>query len=255
MAILNEITHPVASDIFTAHGLDHFDAFWQLSAETVEQGNMARGGWSRVEKLSLTHQGATHVFYIKKQQNYSVRMPIYFFKKVPTLLKEKNMIDCFQVAHIPTMETAYFAWRKQGSNQQAILVTWELTHYLPLEKYFAKWSTMTFDQKRNITKSVAQVIHRMHQQYIMHNCLYPKHIFVKVDGEHVKTALIDLEKAKRVPWRSIAFKRDLDSLNRRSVNINFKTKLFFMHDYMSERKLSGKGRDKLYQLFSLARKG
>jgi hypothetical protein len=56
----------------------------------------------------------------------------------------------------------------------------------------------------------------LHRARIQHNALYPKHIFVSVDGDAAQVSLIDLEKARRKLSVRSAAMRDLDSLNRRS---------------------------------------
>lgn len=37
----------------------------------------------------------------------------------------------------------------------------------------------------------------MNLAHWQHGCLYPKHIFVRVEGEAIEVALIDLEKSRR----------------------------------------------------------
>jgi hypothetical protein len=46
----------------------------------------------------------------------------------------------------------------------------------------------------------------------------------------------------------------MDSLNRRSIKASFKAKLYFMHDYFGEHKLSANNRKKINMLDGLAKK-
>lgn len=240
--VRDEQIHPVANDIFAAHGLDSFEALWNYRGEAVEAGNTGRGGWSCVEKITCSHQGVAHTFYVKKQQNYTVRSWQFLFKKIPTLLKEQTVIKRFHALQIPTLETAYFGWRIAGNEQQAMLVTWELKDFYPLDSCLKQWRTFSLDKKQAIIKAIASVLKRMHAHRVMHNCLYPKHIFVKWENEKAQVALIDLEKTKSVPCRAIACRRDLDSLNRRAVGVGIKTRLLLIRHYSSEHHFSAKTR-------------
>ncbi|MCO2015712.1 InaA protein, partial [Pseudomonas aeruginosa] len=57
---------------------------------------------------------------------------------------------------------------------------------------------------------------RMNLAHWQHGCLYPKHIFVRVEGEAIEVALIDLEKSRRRLTVNKASQHDLKQLKRRS---------------------------------------
>lgn len=56
----------------------------------------------------------------------------------------------------------------------------------------------------------------MNLAHWQHGCLYPKHIFVRVEGEAIEVALIDLEKSRRRLTVNKASQHDLKQLKRRS---------------------------------------
>jgi len=86
---------------------------------------------------------------------------------------------------------------------------------------------------------MAEVIRRMHDSRIQHNCLYAKHVFMKINQDKsVEVRLIDLEKAKRSFFRRAAMLRDLGTLHRHTKSWRSSERLRFLLAYMQEMKMS-----------------
>ena len=86
---------------------------------------------------------------------------------------------------------------------------------------------------------VATTLRHMHDSRLQHNCLYLKHIFVKEEaGGGVEVRLIDLEKAKWRPIRSLIATRDLYSLYRCAEGWSRTDRLRFFLAYRQEDQLS-----------------
>ena len=239
MSLRDEFISADAQALLQANGLTGFDAIWNLQAEEVEPGNVRRGGWSNVARFELVdHQGAKKAIYIKRQQNHSTRLPRYFFIKIPTILKEWLAIQWFKKNNIQTIDPVYFAWRKKEGDHQAILVTWELTGFSPLQNYLPHWGEKSTQERHTVIREVANVTKRMHAAHIQHNCFYPKHVFIKIENNKVDVSIIDLEKCR---WRLLfkrIFNRDMSTLYKRGLMLSKKEKLLFIHHYFGVKKLA-----------------
>lgn len=212
----------------------NFDQLWALPQNWFEQPNKARGGWSGVTKSSLSSlQGQINVF-IKRQQNYVSRTFRHPFSGVPTFEKELKNILLLRHINIPTLEPIYYGKHAD----KAILVTKALDGYCSLDKISP--DTLTLNAKRQLLAKLADLTRELHHQHYMHNCFYPKHIFVKLhDSGEWSIRLIDLEKLR---WRFSAYfamKRDLSTFNRHADKAwTIKDRLFFFKSYLNVKTLS-----------------
>ena len=78
--------------------------------------------------------------------------------------------------------------------------------------------------------AAAALVRGLHQLRLVHNSLYPKHLFAAADGS--RAALIDLEKMRWSVWRDRAMWRDLDTLNRHSAGWSRTDRLRFLLAYL-----------------------
>lgn len=250
-----EYEEPESIHILKKHGLTSFDDIWKLSAVEVEPGNIRRGGWSSVVRLELMDdQQVKKNVYIKRQQNHSTRLPRFCFKKIPTLLKEWMSIQLLNQALVPTVHPLYFAWGIDNNDHKAILVTWELEDYVALEKLLPNWVSLTWKFRKNILHKMGEIIARMHKAHVQHNCLYPKHVFVKNENNNISISIIDLEKCRTRLISSFIFKRDIGTLYKRMLVTSKKERLYFVHSYFGEKKLSEKNRAKISNLLKYINK-
>ena len=239
--------------ILAANNLDNFDALWDLKTDWFEPPNIRRGGWSGVVKIDLdTPQGKVGVF-IKRQENHTTKTPRHPIKGRPTFEREFRNIHRLSKQKIPTLEPVYFGKRVHNSNLQAILITKELSGYIPLDsERFLTRGDLIHDaaHKKRLLVTIANTLRLMHQHHFQHNCLYLKHIFVKPDGDDWDIKMIDLEKLKRTVFKKHAVTRDLVTLHRHSPGWTNKDSMMLFKAYVQEDTLS----DQSKQLWKLIEK-
>jgi hypothetical protein len=173
---------------------------------------------------------------------------------IPTLRREYEMLSWIRREGVPATVPLYFAQRRDAGCQRAILVTEQLNGYQSLEALTAYWSEHSWpswQEKRALIQAIALVVRQLHRLRIKHNCLYPKHVFLKWP-EHaqdpsgpVNVSLIDLEKARRTISCWDAAKRDLDTLHRHSRGWSRTDRWRFLRVYLgdaSKGKAKGKWR-------------
>jgi len=199
---------------------DGFEQLWALDADHwFEPPNQRRGGWSGVvrTKLALPEGGEVGIF-IKRQENHFYRAIATFFFPRATFAREYDNLLQFVNLGIPTLDVVYFGQRKLKGKVQAILITRELEGYQSLEDPTFRSRLREEPCLRKILISkLAHVIQTMHSRHMQHNCLYPKHIFVKSAGAWIDIRIIDLEKAKWRLFTRHAMLRDLGTLHRHTT--------------------------------------
>ena len=224
------------------HGLDTFEALWNVTGEPVDEPNRARGGTSSVTRLRLIDpDGREHRFYLKRQSNYRIRTLRRPWGE-STVAREFHNIDLCARHCIPTMEVAFFAERQFGGQLQAMLLTYDLEGYRPLDEWFYQWSELGYQRQQDLIRASAAIVARLHGCGIVHNCLYPKHVFLRPHPDGMGVRFIDLEKlrAHRLsPWGR---KRDLDALNRRSPGLSRSQRLRFLLVYLDKNEVDNEVR-------------
>ncbi len=191
------------------HGLDTFQALWDLQIAAVDEPNTENGGWSSVCKLELEGQG----FFLKRQCNYFTRT-LHRPLGEPTAACEYRNIMLYQRLGIPTLHATYYGERKVAGEHRAVLLTRALDGWVPLLKLLADWGERPSDQRQTVVAACAGLISRLHTVGLRHGCLYPKHLFMQFRDEQWQGCLIDLEKTRRLwlGWRDQV--RDLESFLR-----------------------------------------
>lgn len=207
--------------------LDSFDTWWSLDAEWFEEPNQRRGGWSGVSRVALQTPdgGSCHVF-LKRQQDHTTRTWRHPLKGILTFEREMQNILAYQAAAVPALQPVYFAQRTLDGKRCAVLVTVALDGFSPLQHVADR------GMRRLLIGAVADTLRRLHAAQLQHNCLYPKHIFVRIDHGVAQARLIDLEKSRRVRKPRQAMLRDLDSLSRHADHWSLTDKLRFLLLYL-----------------------
>jgi len=224
------------------NGLKTFDDWWQREVEWFEEPNYRRGGWSGVSRLELEdEEGNKQTIFIKRQENHVAKTIWHPIKGIPTFIREMQNILKLKNKGVAALVPVYFAERTVDGAQRAVLVTESLDGFTPLDE--VQKESLGYNARRKLIKSVANLIRRLHAQHLQHNCLYPKHIFVKEVGSVYEARLIDLEKTKRRFFERTAMVRDLDSLNRHAHGWSSADRLFFLHNYLGSKKLTPALRD------------
>lgn len=238
----------LASDVralFARHRLDTFAALWALELASVDAPNTGRGGWSSVSRLELAdEQGKRQAFYLKRQVDHLSRSLAKPFGEA-TFAREFRNIRRYAEDDVPALEAAYFGERRIGGKVCAILVTRALDDYRPLDAWLAEWPTLPAASRHALIAAAGALVRRLHAAGHLHNCLYPKHIFLRPpgsSGDAPPARLIDLEKTRRLRFGRGALRRDLDTLNRHSGGLSAAERLRFLLHYLGLPKLDAAGR-------------
>ncbi|UXY52542.1 lipopolysaccharide kinase InaA family protein [Pseudomonas tohonis] len=198
-------------DILARHGLDSFEALWNLQLEAVDAPNTGRGGWSSVFRLDL----GDAAYYLKRQSNYLSRSLARPFGE-PTFAREFRNIQRYQVLDVPALRAAFFAEREVHGERRAILLTRALDGWTELAELLDRWPSLGEDQRAAIILAVGTLAHRLHAAGQVHGCFYPKHIFLREIGGHYESCLIDLEKTRPLLLGRRDRVKDLEPLVRRA---------------------------------------
>lgn len=236
---INERWRPILAH----NGLDDFNALWDLKAEWFEVPNRRRGGWSGVARCQLKlPEGGTRAIFLKRQENHGTFSWRHPLRGIPTFQREFRKIIHYKACGIPSLEPVYFAMRAIGKDQRAILVTEELTGFFSMEARAQQWlesGAPARPIRLRYLRAVAGLLAQMHAKGIQHNCFFPKHVFTRMDPDGcVEARVIDLEKSRWRPARTLAARRDLYSLTRQSLCWSRTDRLWFFKAYLGIERLT-----------------
>ena len=242
------------------HKLASFDALWDKEIPWFEEPNVGRSkdGWSGVCLLEIDDRK----IFLKKQENfytYSLRHPL----GITVAQKEFANIESFNARKIPCMKTVYFGIRKSKGKLQAMIATEALEAYIAFEDVIALWqkNTFTLKHRRLLIAAVADLLSDAHSKGLMHNSLYPKHIFISEEfarkagtGTQPLCRFIDMEKAKPAKQHSKKQLRDLETLHRRSSYWSRSDRLYFLLCYLGKNEIDHEVRLFIKKLKGIAKK-
>lgn len=193
-----------------------FDQLWALDTPWFEEPNYRRNGWSGVVKYALSNKNGdkTRVF-IKRQENHNCKTFLHPVKGVPTFQREFINIKKLNDKQVPSLSALYYAERSNNGNNQAILITLSLEGYQSLEEFCADDANKAHPQRQAIMSLAGEVTRKMHDAHFRHNCLYPKHLFLKHNKKNIDIRVIDLEKLKWLPLYQQIRYNDLSRIIRR----------------------------------------
>lgn len=193
------------------HGLADYDALWALELPAVDEPNTERGGWSSVCRLEL--DGAA--YYLKRQRNHLTRSLAHPLGE-PTFARELRNIQRYRELGIPALQAAYYGERKVAGERRAILLTRALDGWTDLYGLGQTWDDLTAAQQQAIIVAVGELARRLHAAGQLHGCFYPKHVFLRAQGEGYAACLIDLEKPRPLRFGRRDRIKDLETLLRRA---------------------------------------
>lgn len=230
---INERWRPILAH----NGLADFAALWQHKADWFEEPNQRRGGWSGVSRCELAlPDGGVCAIFLKRQENHRARIWTHPLRGAPTFLREFRHIMHYRSHGIPTLEPVYFAMHKEGKDHRAILVTEELSGFVSLEDRVQDWRKHGAPPRRERLRylaAIAALLRQMHDHGIQHNCFFPKHVFTRVNADgSVAARVIDLEKSRWRPSRTLCAIRDLYTLNHHSLCWSRSDRLWFLKAYL-----------------------
>ena len=205
------------ADVNVLLKLDPQDAFDQglaLPGEWVEPPNIRRGGESGVKRV-LTASGG--VLYCKQQvahTYYSLRYPLGY----PTAMRERDVLRACLALKVTVPVTVYAHCRKVAGVWQALLVTEALEGFSSLEECYARGDQQVWGEAlhQQALQAIGACIARFNRGRWQHGCLRMKHIFVRVQGDAVEVALLDLEKSRQRFTVAQAARHDIQQLKRHS---------------------------------------
>lgn len=231
MQTQTELTTPIPA---TA---ENFAYFWNLDCDWFEPPNYRRGGWSGVIQYQLHLAGESSDVFIKRQENHITRNLSHCIRGIPTFQREYTNIQQLRQCQIPTLEPLFFAAHKT----KAILITKSLTGYQSLEDLSLEHLSM--QERHSLIIQIAKLIQQLHSHHFQHNCLYPKHIFIRQQPDHWDAKFIDLEKLRKRLFKKQAMTRDFSTLSRHLADAWSTTdRMRFFKAYMDETKLSKKSK-------------
>lgn len=193
------------------HGLDDFEALWALQLPAVDEPNTERGGWSSVCRLEL--DGAA--YYLKRQRDHLTRSLCRPLGE-PTFARELRNIQRYRRLDIPALQAAFYAERRVDGEQRAILLTRALDGWCDLYRLGQQWDSLSPVQRQAIVVAVGELARGLHAAGQLHGCLYPKHVFLRPQGEAYQACLIDLEKTRPLLFGRRDRIKDLETLLRRA---------------------------------------
>ena len=240
---MNDFLNERWRSVLAHNGLTDFQALWDLKADWFEEPNHRRGGWSGVSRCELNlPDGGTCAVFLKRQENHRARLWSHPIHGAPTFLREFNHIMHYKRCGVPTLEPVFFAMRKVGKDHRAILVTEELAGFVSMEDRVQGWLKEGAPPRKirlSMLAEIAKVLQRMHDKGIQHSCFFPKHVFVRLDPDgKVEARVIDLEKSRWRPSKTLCAIRDLYSLNCHSMCWSRSDRMWFFKQYMGLAKLT-----------------
>lgn len=200
-------------------GLDkdvsQFDLWWQRQGEWVEAPNRRRGGESGVQRLQ--HVSA-ELLYAKRQVNHLYRSLVHPFGR-PTVLRERKAMLGLSKLGVRVPRLVYCGVHYQaGEGWRAILISEALHGFDDIASWYGQGGRerISAAQHDQLLQQIGAMLARMHLGRWQHGCLYAKHVFVRVQGDALDVALLDLEKSRRRLTRKGAALHDMRQLRRHS---------------------------------------
>lgn len=191
-----------------------FQRWWDMRGEWVEAPNQRRDGESGVQRIQ--RRDPSHgLLYSKRQVGHLYRSLRHPFGR-PTALREYRALRAVERLGIRVPRVAYFAVCKTAGRWRALLVTEELQGFVSLDQWYRDGYDRACGEalQHQLLVQLARVLARLHRAGWQHGCLYPKHIFVRIDGAVPEVALLDLEKCRRRLSHRRASYKDLSQLRR-----------------------------------------
>lgn len=239
MSIAQEKFHaPADHKLLKVNNLETFEKLWQAELNWFEPPNFRRSGWSGAARHELEQEnGETIGIFIKRQENH-LRRTWQFPMGCPTFRIEWQSLKKLTTYQVQVPRPLYYGEHYLDGKPQAILITYELKGFSPLDEWLKEREGKDKKQhlRGEVLPAIADVIRRFHDHRFRHNCLYPKHIMLKVRQDSNLTAtdvsLIDLEKSRRVFSPMGARIRDLSTLMRRCPEWSSHEKDLFLNHYL-----------------------
>lgn len=235
---MDDYVAPAWRDLLAANDLASFDSLWGLDTAWFEPPNRDRGGWSGVSRVALRAPGGgERAVFLKRQEDHTRHSWRHPLAAEPTFETEMRQILALQAAGVPSLVPVFYAQRRVDGHWRAILMTEALNDYQSIDEWAALWRSSGWAKhwraRRSMIRMAGAVVRKLHDRRLVHNALYPKHLFARADADgSTDVCLIDLEKMRLAGTRRRAMMRDLDSLNRRTDFVSRSDRLRFLLSYL-----------------------
>ena len=214
-----------------------FRELWELELEWFEPPNFRRSGWSGAARFELEDMNGSRIgVFIKRQENHLRRTWRYPGGCATFRIEWQNLCRLSRLG-VPVTQPLYYGEELCDNRPRAILITYELAGFSALDDWLEESSSPAAAARRlALLQPTARAVRAFHDCGYRHNCLYPKHILLKLreEGEQraVETRLIDLEKSRRVFFPLQARIRDLATLFRRCPALTNHEKDLLLNYYL-----------------------
>ncbi|MDO9322847.1 MAG: lipopolysaccharide kinase InaA family protein [Pseudomonas sp.] len=191
-----------------------FDQWLALPGEWVEEPNLRRGGESGVKRVI----SSTGKLLYRKQQVGHIYRPLLHPLGYPTAMRERKVLLACAALKVRVPTLVYAECRKVDGVWQALLITEALEGFSSLEEAYARGDEQLWGEALHlrVLQEVGACLARFNLGRWQHGCLRMKHVFVRVQGEAIEIALLDLEKSRQ-RWRAkSAARHDILQLKRHS---------------------------------------
>ncbi|MBU2710036.1 lipopolysaccharide kinase InaA family protein [Zooshikella harenae] len=195
------VASQAVADLLTQNQLSSFEQIWETELPWFEPPNHRRNGWSGVSEHQLLTSSGNHInIFIKRQENHNTFSFHHPITGIPTFSREFNNLKRLYHIGIGAPQPLLYAERNHCGKKQAVLITKALDGYCSLESWYQRYPKATLPTREKLLSSLATCLRTFHNHHLVHNCLYPKHIFVTnaENPDYFQVCLIDLEKTKRV---------------------------------------------------------
>jgi hypothetical protein len=222
-------------------GLVDFNSIWELNEPWFEQPNNRGQGFSGVVTHTLSGEdGTSRRVFIKKQEDHNTRTFLQPIKGIPTFEREFDNIVMLSALGVPIIELLYFGRAEVNGRQRAILVSFALDDYMPVDDWFQNCrDDVSDDLARTVIRAIVDAIKPIHRAHIRHGCLYGKHIFIRLPSvadqdASVDVKLLDFEKAHRCIFLEKAIAKDLSQFVRHCEHMPDKDLEYFLDQYLAQ---------------------
>jgi hypothetical protein len=248
--------------LMESNQLSDFTSLWSLDEGWFEPPNTRGNGFSGVIVRELKGKdGPPRRVFIKKQEDHNTRTISRPVKGIPTFAREYANIVRLSALGVPTIELVYFGAATHQGKQRAILVSYALDEYTPVDMWFQHTRPQVSDvAAQAVIRAVVAAIKPIHQAGYRHGCLYGKHIFIRSsqpwDSEgQIDVRMLDFEKAHRSIFPRRAALKDLSQFVRHCHDLTEADLEYFLDQYLDGADSGPAKRDLKNEIGRKARKG
>jgi tRNA A-37 threonylcarbamoyl transferase component Bud32 len=243
MELNGNYIHPHWRLTLNGLGLNTIADWLALDKTLVDEPNQRGRGISQVFQASVVGAGGEPVtVYIKHQRNYVRRSVLHPITGQATLYQEyRALMRCWQ-AGVPVAEPLFFAVNSQGGSHEAMLVSLNLAGFQSLDQI--DLGALSPRRRFALIRDVAAVVRLLHERGLVHQNLYPKHIFVVwcEKQQCYDARFIDMERCRPHHQRWQPRLRDLETLARRAKGFSARDRVRFLRAYLARSLADSEGR-------------